>query len=223
MTDELVQGSEPAFHPHTTEAPAPTPAPTGTKARKPRGPARKAGTAKRGPGRPRKAAATPQPGNLADMAADAAAEALAKEPKGAGRPTTASTKDASLEAGLRNFYIGTGAMMSMAGQWFKNDRLAQGGAAMMAQAQDCAAALVVWSNASPPVRRALEHITVAGGASVVVAAHAPIAMALMGFAQPIPMGPAPVDGEPVDLSAMGGFDLGKLAEMGAALLASDQT
>lgn len=202
---------EPTFHPSTTEAPGVTPSPSGATPRKPSAPKGKAAPRKRG--RPPKAAAAPR--NVGEMAAEAAAAATAKEARTAGRPSTVQVKNDAMEAGLRNFYIGAGAMLRMGGLAMNQPRMMASGGQMIAQAADCAAALVVWSNSSPAVRRALESITVAGGASVVIAAHAPIALALMGFDTPEPIpsaapaGPAADGDEPIDLAS--------LAAMGAAL------
>lgn len=210
---------EPSFHPSTTTAPMDTPTPSGSAPRKPRAPRSTAGKAKARKRAPRKAA--PPRSAVGEMAADAAAQAVAKEPR-QGRPSNLTTKNDATEAGLKNFYIGAGAMMKMAGAMMKQPRLSDVGAQMMAQAADCAAALVVWSNSSPAVKKALEAITVGGGAAVVLAAHAPIVLAALGMtapevAIPYPTGDPDADEKAMDLGGFGGFDVSTLAQMGAAM------
>lgn len=142
---------------------------------------------------------------LADAAAEAAAAALERETK-KGRPSVKSKESDTLQQGLQSFYVGAGAMLAVLGQALGNARLTAGGNACVAQGPDCATALVAWSEQNAAVRSALESLTTAGGATLVLAAHAPIVAAVMS---------PPADGSD-DGSAVGsvetaqGFDLGTL-------------
>jgi len=216
--DNLVHGSTTpdTFTAGTTEAPTPTPSPSGTRASKPRAP-RGSSAAKPKRQRPSRAKPKPAAATVADMAAEAAALATEREPKGPGRPSTAATKADAMELGLRNFYVGLGAMLRMGGFVMKQPRMVDAGQAMMAQARDCAAALVVWSRSSEAVRKALESITIAGGASVVIAAHAPILMAAFGFAAPPPVVVQAAEQTTTEAEPMDGFDLGAMAAAAAAM------
>lgn len=153
----------------------------------PEQPAVPRGTSPRRGGRPKgartdpriKAATAARKGKpLADAAAEAAATALERETKKAGRPSVDAKESAKLQQGLQSFYVGAGAMAAVLGRVMGNARMVAGGEAAVAQGAECANALVAWSETNSAVRKALESLTVAGGASLVIAAHAPIAAAI---------------------------------------------
>lgn len=142
---------------------------------------------KRGPGRPKgsktdpriKRATAKRTGKpIPDAAAEAAATALERETK-AGRPSVTAKQSQAMQEGLQSFYVGVGALLGIAGQFTGQRRLVAGGAAAVDHGPACARALVAWSETNPAVRRALEHLTTAGGASLVLAAHAPIVAAVV--------------------------------------------
>lgn len=143
-------------------------------------PTRRAGRPKGARTDPRiKAATAARKGKpLADAAAEAAATALERETKKAGRPSVDAKESAKLQQGLQSFYVGAGAMVAVLGSVMGNARMVAGGNACVAQGAECANALVAWSETNSAVRKALESLTVAGGASLVLAAHAPIAAAI---------------------------------------------
>ena len=148
--------------------PVSTPAPSGT------APRRKVG-------RP-KGSTTKRPNSAKTAAASAASKAAEtalgdKAPRSAGRPTTRETQNDKMEEGLRNFYVGLGAMLRVLGLAIGNNRAAAVGAATTDQADICARALVSWSEQNAAVRKALEQLTTAGGAALVISAHTPIIMA----------------------------------------------
>lgn len=147
--------------------------------RTPRAPARR-GRPKGAKTDPRiKAATAARKGQpLADAAAEAAATALERETRKAGRPSVDAKESAKLQQGLQSFYVGAGAMVAVLGGVLGNPRMVAGGNACVAQGAECATALVAWSETNSAVRKALESLTVAGGASLVIAAHAPIAAAI---------------------------------------------
>lgn len=181
----------------TTEAPAPKP---------PRGPGRPKGARTDPRIRAATAKRTGKQQPLAEAAAEAAATALERETKKAGRPSVDAKESAKLQQGLQSFYVGAGAMVAVLGGVLGNARMVAGGNACVTQGPECATALVAWSETNSAVRKALESLTVAGGASLVLAAHAPIAAAIWN----------PTAGPDDDGSGVGsvetaqGFDLGTL-------------
>lgn len=183
------------------------------------------GPTKRGPGRPKgstkkRAAPRATPAEAADNLAAAAALALEKESRDPGRPTVKSRESEDIEKGLKNFYVGLGAMLVGAAVLFRPRRTADGmvsvhpvaerltlaGTTMISQATDCAAALVAWSEGNAKVRAALRTVNTGGGLMLVLAAHAPIAAAAAGFTAP------GGDADGLDLGALVGM-LGGMGDL----------
>lgn len=94
-------------------------------------------------------------------------------PRGPGKPSN-NTK---LYESLTNLYVSTGAMTQAAGLALRQPRLIATGRALVENAGACAAALVAWADVNPKVKKALDSMATAGGAGLVIAAHAPIIMA----------------------------------------------
>lgn len=151
--------------------PVTTPEPSGTAPKRTVG--RPKGSKTKRPNSARRTAAT--------AASAAASEALGgpSPAKGPGRPSTREAQNAKMEEGLRNFYVGLGAMLRVTGGAIRNRRAAAVGAEMVEQADMCARALVAWSDQNASVRKFLEQITTAGGAALVLSAHTPIVMAAL--------------------------------------------
>lgn len=181
--------------------PAGEPAPSATAA--PIAEPRKVRGAKKSGGRPRgsksrSGSQTPPSDVLADKAAEAAAAALDREQaRKPGRPTVTAAKSEAMRAGLSNFYTGMGAMLEVVGTIMVNNPRARAvGYAMRLQADPCASALVAWSESNDAVRRALDSLVLAGGGTLVLAAHAPILTAAFTAQAPAAPVAADQDGAP---------------------------
>jgi hypothetical protein len=125
-----------------------------------------------------------------------------------GRPTVKAGESATLQQGLQAFYVGAGAMIAVLGRMVGNARMVSGGEAAVKAGPECATALVAWSESNAQVRRALETLTTAGGASLVLAAHAPIAAAIW---HPEPVAYDSPEVGSVDTAQ--GVDLGALVDL----------
>lgn len=146
---------------------------------------------KRGRGRPRKDGTPAQPSiatKLKNVGAGLDPETPAPEadPKAkGGRPTVADTRDRELAKNVADAYRQLGGMMQLAapmailvaGHELAN-RLNVVGAAVSAEADSCAAALVKWSRTNARVRKMLEGIGQGSGITAVALAHLPIVMAV---------------------------------------------
>jgi len=145
------------------------------------------GTSKPRRGRPRKPADTViVPDDLVTgLGAAATAATTSTKTTGPGRPTKIATKSATLHDGIEGLYVGLGAMLTAFGAITGQPSAVAVGRALTDNGTQCASALVAWSEQSPKVRRALEAMTTAGGAGIVVAAHAPIIAAMFRPAPPL--------------------------------------
>lgn len=97
--------------------------------------------------------------------------------------------------------------MMVFGKLTRQARMADVGKALKVQAADAADSLAKWGETNPGVAKALDMLVNAGGASLVISAHAPIVLAAMGMGAP-----DDPDGEP-DI-----FDLFASAAASAAQL-----
>lgn len=172
---------------------------------------------KRGRGRPRKDGTPAQPSiatKLKNVGAGLDPEAPAPEadPKAkGGRPTVADTRDRELAKNVADAYRQLGGMMQLAAPMAilvagpeVSSRLNIVGAAISAEADSCATALVKWSRTNARVRKMLEGIGQGSGIAAVALAHLPIVMAV---AMPAPKGEAGAGAGPslaTLLSMMGG-------------------
>lgn len=160
----------------------------------------------KGGGRPRRSGT-----GTASVVADAVAGALTPgddTPK-RGRPSKAALGSAALRDQLRTMYVAAGSMLAVAGLAARNVKLRNVGLALQAEAENCAAALVKWSESSDMVAKALQAMAIGGGFSMVAAAHAPIVMAAMRDA-----GPDDTEADAPGLADLGGLLGGLLSSTG---------
>ena len=133
---------------------------------------------KRGPGRPRKAAGAAKKAPAKRSASPLGAAVPQAEPKGPGRPSAS----AKLAESMALNYAAIGGIIAAASRAFRGpagDRMLAAGEALQAQARDCGQALANWADTNPKVKAWLTTGSTFGAFGMVLAAHLPIATAVI--------------------------------------------
>lgn len=144
-------------------------------------------------------------------------------PAKGGRPRAADVKDAELKRATAAAYRRLSSMLALAslpaGMLLGPDtagRMGAVAAALDEGADECAAALVEWSRTNPRIRKMLENLGNGSGAVAVLAAHAPIMLALV-------QSPRPAGSEGDTGGAPAGLDLLALSDLLFAAPAPETT